>query len=167
MKRIIILLILVISYSPANAHKTYVSIADMQYDTITQEIEVSLKLTAHDFEHILEKKYNQKMHIENISDSSVVGLFIQNYLKTHFKIESKAQLAQFNYVGKEVTLRDELYFYFTFSKVLNPQQIKVSNTILFEMFTKQQNIVNYQYINQTKSVTLTNSNPQALIILKN
>jgi hypothetical protein len=166
MKKAILLLTTVFTLGSAYAHKTYVSIANMEYNGKTKQIEVSLKLTAHDFEHVLENHFKKEYHIENIPDSSKIGLFIQNYVKTHFKVWSEKKLTQFKYVGKEVTVRDDLYFYFTFSNVINPKNIIVSNTFLFEMFNKQQNIVHYKYANQTKSVTLISSNPKMNITHK-
>jgi hypothetical protein len=141
----------------AFAHKSYVSIADMEYNEKLDQIEVSLKLTAHDFEYILEKKYNKRIHIENVPDSSEIGMHIQYYLKKHFTIVSQKQNTIFNYVGKEVNVRDELYFYFTFKNILNPLNIIVSNSFLFELFLKQQNIIHYKIKNKTKSVTLVPS----------
>ena len=38
----------------ASAHKSFISISNMEYNQKEKQIEVSLKLTAHDFEHILE-----------------------------------------------------------------------------------------------------------------
>ncbi len=166
MKTLLIVILTFLSTNQVMAHKTYVSIANMEYNSKTKQIEVSLKLTAHDFEHVLEHHFKKEYHIENIPDSSKIGLFIQNYVKTHFKVWSEKKLTTFTYVGKEVTVRDDLYFYFTFSNIINPKNIVVTNTFLFEMFPKQQNIIHYKYANQTKSVTLISSNPKMNITHK-
>ncbi|MGV6861645.1 MAG: DUF6702 family protein [Putridiphycobacter sp.] len=163
MKKLILTLNLLFVLSFGFAHKTYVSIANMEYNPELTQIEVSLKLTAHDFEHVLENTFKKTYHIENVADSSEVGQYIQNYLKRHITVYSNEKQADFNYVGKEVTVRDELFFYFTFTKVADPKTIKVSNTILFELFTKQQNIIHYKYQNKTKSVTLITSKNEETI----
>ncbi|PZE15775.1 hypothetical protein DNU06_16505 [Putridiphycobacter roseus] len=139
----------------AFGHKSYISIATMEYNEKLGQIEVSLKLTAHDFEHILDQKFSKSIHIENVLDSSEVGQFIQAYLMDHFTIKSDGQAASMHYVGKEVTLRDDLYFYFTFKPILNPSHIIIQNSILFELFSEQQNRVHYKYKGDFKSGTLT------------
>lgn len=154
MKKIFLSIVLMLSLNLVLAHKSYVSIANMEYNDKEEQIEVSLKLTAHDFEHILEKEFNTRIHIENVPDSSKIGLFIQGYIKEHFVVRSQKARTEFNYVGKEVTVRDDLYFYFTFKHILDPLHISVSNTFLFELFSKQQNIVHYKIKDKTKSVTL-------------
>ena len=145
----------------AQAHNYFVSTANMEYDDSTQQIEVSVKMTAHDFEHVLEMKYQQRLHIETISDTSEIGMFIQEYLKENFVISSGGKACNFNYYGKEVTLRDELFFYFSFGEVVDPDAIHVKNTLLFSSFAQQQNIVHYKHGTKSKSVTLVLAKPEA------
>jgi hypothetical protein len=138
-------------------HNYYVSIANMEYKEAENQVDVSLKMTAHDFEYLLEMKYNQRLHIENIADSSEIGRYIQVYLAENFVLISGGDTAMLNYVGKEVTLRDELFFYFSFTHIRDPKTIQIKNQLLFTLFTQQQNIVHYKYGEKTKSVTLVPS----------
>lgn len=166
MKRLLFSGLLLIAAMPnLMAHGYFVSTANMEYDDLTKSIEVSVKLTAHDFEHILENKFAQRIHIENVADTSEIGLFVQSYLKEHFVVTSAGVAGQFGYTGKEVTLRDELFFYFTFSGVNDPAAIQIKNTLLFTEFPQQQNIVHYKWGERTKSVTLVAAKPESEIKL--
>lgn len=151
-----LILSILLSFAPllASAHKSFISIANMEYNERHKEIEVSLKLTAHDFEHILEKKYGKQIHIENVMEGSDVDQFIIEYVKKHFSVMSGAEKTTLNYIGKEVTVKDELFFYFTIENVKNPAKIVVRNTFLFEIFEQQQNIIHYKLKGNTKSLTL-------------
>ncbi|MBI3135120.1 MAG: hypothetical protein HYZ14_10650 [Bacteroidetes bacterium] len=159
--RIILITFLVFATGRMFAHSYFVSTANMEYDAVTKSMEVSLKMTAHDFEHILENKFVQRIHIENVADTSEIGLFIQAYLKEHFVITSGGEQPLFGYVGKEVTLRDELFFYITFSGIKDPETIQIKNTLLFTEFPQQQNIVHYKWGERAKSVTLVAAKPEA------
>ena len=141
----------------AFGHKYFVSIAELEYNASKNRIEGSLKLTAHDFEVVLEERFAKALEIEKIADTSVVGSYIKNYLSDHFKLYSGGIQAIPSYIGKEVNLRQELFFYFTFTGINNPKEIEVINSILFAQFPKQQNIVHYKYQERTKSVTLVSS----------
>lgn len=167
MIKLISLIILLQFTVPSLAHKHYMSIANMEYNSELKQIEVSLKLTAHDFEHILEDKFKKRVHIENVSDSSEIGEFYISYLSKHISLISANQSAKFNYIGKEVTLRDELFFYFTFTRVLDPSHIILQNSILFQLFSKQQNLMHYKYKDNTKSATCTKTTPEGIIIFEN
>ena len=135
-------------------HKYYVSITNMEYKEADNKIDVSLKMTAHDFEHLLELKFNTMVNIEEVADSSEIGLFVVNYIKENFTVSSAGVLANFSYHGKEVTIRDDLYFYMSFSNIISPKTIQIKNKLLFSLFAQQQNIVHYKYGEQTKSLTL-------------
>lgn len=161
MKNLLSLFAIVISTGSLFAHSYYVSTTNMEYNTQTETIDVSIKTTAHDFEHILESKYNLRIHIETIADSSEIGLYIQSYLNENFTIKSNEILATQKYIGKEVTLRDELFFFISFSGVKNPEAIQIKNTLLFTQFAQQQNIVHYKLGDLSKSVTLVASKPEA------
>jgi hypothetical protein len=138
----------------ASAHKSFISISNMEYNQKEKQIEVSLKLTAHDFEHILENKYGKQIHIENVKKGSDVDKFILDYINKNFLVKSSSQKAKLIYVGREVTVKDELFFYFTIKNVVNPSKIVVKNTFLFEIFEQQQNIIHYKLKGKTKSLTL-------------
>lgn len=164
--KIKLLLSLMLSFASltASAHKSFISISNMEYNETEKQIEVSLKLTAHDFEHVLEKKFGKQIHIENVKAGSEVDKFIINYIKTHFSVKSGSELAVFNYVGREVTVKDELFFYFTISNVKNPSKIVVRNTFLFEIFQQQQNIIHYKLKGKTKSLTLVSLKKEGILL---
>ncbi|MBK6950649.1 MAG: hypothetical protein IPH24_01020 [Crocinitomicaceae bacterium] len=163
MKNLLSLFTFLLSTGSLFAHSYYVSTSNMEYNAQTETIDVSIKTTAHDFEHILETKYNLRIHIETIADSSEIGLYIQTYLTENFTIKSNDVQATMKYIGKEVTLRDELFFFISFSGLKNPKTIQIKNTLLFTEFTQQQNIVHYKLGDLSKSVTLVASKPESEI----
>lgn len=163
MKKLVFIFLFLMAVLPVMGHKHYMSIANLEYNAKLKQIEVSLQVTAHDFEHILENQFKKRIHIENVADSSEIGQFIINYLKKTISLKSANQTAVFNYVGKEVTVRDQLFFYFTFTKVLDPSHIILQNSILFKLFSKQQNLMHYKYKDKTKSVTCTTQSPEGTI----
>lgn len=148
----------------AFGHKYYVSIAELEYNASKNRIEGSLKMTAHDFEEVLKEKFGKPLEIESVADTSVAGIYIKSYLVDHFKLYSGGVQAIPAYVGKEVTLRQELFFYFTFTGINNPKEIEIINTILCAQFPQQQNIVHYKYQERTKSVTLVSSKKHEKIV---
>jgi hypothetical protein len=161
--KVLILAISLISFSSCFGHKYYVSITDMEYNSDKNSIDVSMMLTAHDFEHLLEKHFDKTIHIEDVNDTSNVGLFIQKYISEKFKVFSNNLICSFEYLGKEVNLKEELFLYFSFNGVANPLSISVQSSVMFELSKEQQNIVHYKYKDRTKSVTLVSSKNEAEI----
>jgi len=161
--KLILSILLMFASLFASAHKSFISISNMEYNETTKEIEVSLKLTAHDFEHVLEKKFGKQIHIENVIEGTEVDKFIINYISKHFNIQSESEKGLFNYIGREVTIKDELFFYFTIKNVKNPLKIVVKNTFLFEIFQQQQNIIHYKLKGKTKSLTLVSLKKEGIL----
>lgn len=156
MKNLLIML-LMIAAANGFSHKFYISIADMEYNEEKERIEVSLKMTAHDFEWVLEQRFKSRCTIEEIADSSEVGEYAQDYIRQNFQLFSQNEQCLFTYIGKEVTNTEELYFFFTFSMIKNPAHINIISNLLFSISDLQQNIVHYKYKNQRKSLTLVPS----------
>lgn len=165
MKQLVTILFVLLAGS-AFSHKFYISIADMEYDTIHNRINVSLKVTAHDFELVLQRKFERSIDLEAVSDSSEVNVYIKQYLKHNFKIYSQDIPLEMTYLGREVNERDELYFYFYFTDVTDPTTISIINKLLFSVSDQQQNIVHYKYLDRTKSVTLVASKSEDSITLQ-
>ncbi len=155
--QIIGLLIFFLFSNSTLGHQYFVSITELVYNEDKNRIEGSVKITAHDFEDLLSEKFDRKINLDHESDSSEVATYFKKYLFDHITISSGGVLGKPTYVGKEVTLRQDLYFYFIVENIQHPEDIKVSNKLLFERFEEQQNIVHYRYKQQTKSVTLISS----------
>ena len=147
----------------AQAHKFYISIADMEYDSTDQRINVSLKMTAHDFEYILGLKFKEEIEFGELSDTSEVVNYARFYIRQNFRLYSAEQQCPIVFLGYEITLRDDLFYYFSFTDVKDPTAIKIMNTLLFSISDQQQNIVHYKYKGATKSVTLTPSKSEGEI----
>ncbi|UKN02517.1 hypothetical protein K6119_03150 [Paracrocinitomix mangrovi] len=153
MRNVLLIIILLSSFS-GWSHKFFISIADMEYDSIGNRINVTTQMTAHDFELILKRKFQRTITLEEVKDSSDVTHYIEQYLKVNFQLYSADKKLEMIYLGFEVTNRDDLFFYFYFTDVANPATIKIVNKLLFSISDQQQNIVHYKYKNATKSVTL-------------
>ena len=164
MKRILIIAILLIS-KLSFGHEFFISIADMEYDSTKNRINVSLKMTAHDFEWVMEHKFQKKMTLENVADSSAENKFIQQYLFQNFKLYTKDEELVMNYLGFEVNSRDEMLCYFFFTGGTDYTTIKIINKLLFSISDLQQNIVHYKCKGRTKSVTLIPSKSEAWITI--
>lgn len=162
MKKVLLVFTILIS-TLSFGHKFYVSIADLAWDAEHKRIEGSMKLTAHDVEDMLANKFQRKIDLEQEADTSEVGKYLQTYLARNVIVKSDGKQATPNYLGKEITMRGELFIYFTFTNVSNPANIIVTNKVLFELFPKQQNIVHYAYKDQRKSLTLLPLKPDGKI----
>mgnify|MGYP000689961724 CR=1 FL=1 len=148
---------------PLMAHQYFISIAEMEYNSEKNRIDVSLKMTAHDLEDVIGRKFDEKIDIMAISDTSKAFVYFQDYLKHNFRVISEEETLKISYLGKEIKNTEDLFVYFSFMNPKNPAAIKIISNLLYSISDLQQNIVHYKYSNQTKSVTLVPSQNEAEI----
>ncbi len=142
------------------SHKYYVAVVNMEWNAADERIDVFVKATAHDFQGIMERALNKRIDLDTIPKNDELMKFTSDYLQKTFSLTSLEIPATFNYIGSEVTERLNIFFYFTFTDVLNPKKIKITCKFFFEYFKGQQNIIHYKHGDQTKSVTLVASSAE-------
>ncbi|MBL4710761.1 MAG: hypothetical protein JKY48_20245 [Flavobacteriales bacterium] len=137
----------------ADAHKFYMSITDMQYNSKTKSLQVVIKLFVDDIESVLEKENNVRIFFGTDKEHQDADKLLQSYLNSHFIIEQSRGSLSSKFVGKEVD-KDYLWVYLEFEKFKVKDESTISNSLLIRYFSEQTNKVNYQNGAQLKSFTL-------------
>lgn len=141
----------------ANAHKFYMSITDMNYNSTTKSLQVAIKFFADDLELVLEKETGERILIGTENENTKTSDFISTYLKSHFIIEQNKGSLTPIFVGNE-TDKDYTWVYLEFKNFEPNESTSLTNTVLIEYFSKQANKVNFTKGKRTKSYTLHRNN---------
>ncbi len=140
-------------FSLSFCHKFYVSVCQIDFNSKTNSLEITLKIFTDDLENTLEAQGTGKLYLGSERESEDADRFIFNYIKTNFNLKLENRQVQLNYLGKEV----ELDVTWCFIEVLDVEKITnitVTNTILIEQFEDQTNIVHVKVENNQKSMLL-------------
>lgn len=143
-------------------HPFYISVTDMVYNPVEQRLEIAQKIFWDDLEVALGLKFGQKVNFLNPDSSERLDEMIETYLMEHNQIRVDGELLPLNYLGYEVE-DDAAWFYIESGKVVDPKEIKVRNTMLFEGFPTQQNIVNVYVGKSPKSMIMYMKNPEGVV----
>ena len=132
-------------------HNFHTSLADMQYNSQAKAFQVSLTLFADDTENALTKFSKSKYVLGGLGKDRKPDATLTAYLQQNFQlINKKKQVLPIHYIGKEVSLEVvKVYFEIPFKENLKSCTLK--NTIMFELFDDQSNIVNLQKEAKKKS----------------
>ena len=115
----------------------------MEYNSKTQKLEISTKIFTDDFESVLARIYKTPVDFSNKSRKSALDELVTKYITTHLSIRSNGQLQRLKFFGWEVD-HEAVYIYTTAdATAFNPHNITVENTILYELFQDQMNIVHF------------------------
>lgn len=154
-----ILMMLVMSSYLSVVHKYYVGLTEVNIDSKKHTLDVSTKLFMDDLEAGLLKSSNRKVDLSTSVNNKEVQTLLMNYLDANFKINVGGKLLKLKFVGYEVE-NDAVWCY---SEVINFKgkgTVSIFNTLLYESFPEQANLMNVNWDGVSKSVRL--SNPEKL-----
>lgn len=161
MKKWGLILLLLVSAQVLSAHKFYVSLTQINYNSKTKSIEVTLKLFTDDLELSTTNFSKKTVKIINAEDSDVE---IANYIKDKFSISINNKVQVLNYLGKEME-NDVSWCYLEIKNVTDIQSIKINNRIFTEQFPDQKNLIHLNVNGVEESAVLTKNTTTFLIEL--
>ena len=118
-------------------HKYYVSTTLMDFDNKTKSFEITLKVFYDDLE--MDLKLDSK-EIDYIEDYDYLNEIYKLYLHQNFQISSNNKVVLVNYLGFEKK-QDQINFYMEINSDLLGQSIEIQNSILYNSFPNQKNII--------------------------
>lgn len=153
----IILILLFSSFIPL--HKYYLSLTEVTINSKKHTLDVSSKLFIDDFESELGKIENKKIDLSIALKSKEVEQLLFNYLNKNFKINVGGKLQKLEYVGYEIE-NDAIWCYMEVAHFKEKGTISILNTLLYERFPEQSNLINITWDGVSKTAKL--SNPEKL-----
>ena len=150
------LVYLIVSFfSLSTFHDYHTSLTEINYNPKNKSLEVSLRLFTDDLELALTKLNGGKV-ITLESQSELVESLLELYIKKNFAIVSQnKEVKKIKYYGKE----KEAEATWVYIEILDCAQIKdftLFNTILIDLFSDQNNLVNIIYPTVKKTLVFDN-----------
>jgi len=121
-----------------NSHRYHTTLTRMDYYAKEKIIETSIQIFTHDLVPLLEEKTKKRIDLEKTSD---VDKLIFNYLSENFILkDDKGKTKKIKWVGKELDV-DMARVYIEISSDKSPDGFSLQNTLFFESFPEQTNLV--------------------------
>lgn len=142
-------------FSLSSIHDYHTSLIEINYNPKNKSLEVSIRLFSDDLELAL-TKLNGGKKITLDSKTEVIEPLLELYIKKNFAIVSpNKEVKKIKYYGKE----KEAEATWVYVEVLDCAQIKdftLFNTILIDLFSDQNNLVNIIYPSLKKTLVFDN-----------
>lgn len=143
------------SASAINAvHPYHVSATEMEYNFKEKRIEISTKIFTDDFEAVLTKIYKVKANFSNATMKKHMDELVIKYITTHLSIRSGGKLLPVQLFGWEADQEAIIVYTTANANNFNTKNITVENTVLYDLFDDQMNIVHFLVNGQRKSAKL-------------
>lgn len=139
----------------AAVHKFYVGVFQMEYVPAKKQVQLTSRLFIDDVEATLNKKYGKRFYFSSKQELPGAEEYLKKYLAEKMEISINGKVQPVKFLGRE-TEDDVLICYFTIPASAEVKSIKVSNAVLMESFSEQQNIIHAKISGNRKSLLLTN-----------
>ena len=139
------------------AHKYYVSVTQIEYVETSKTLQVIARIDAEDLELILQERYDKSIQLTGLNEKPSVDDFIEKYLNKKLNIKINDKNLNFEFVGKKYD-NDQVVCYLEANNIDNVKNIEVTNTVLFDKFTEQKNVIKIIINSERYNLICTNSN---------
>ena len=124
----------------AGSHPFYVSVTEIDHKAKDKILEISCKIFTNDFESVLEKWGHAKVDLSHPKDKAAVDKLIGDYVGKHLQIKVDGRVAVFRMIGSEQEA-EATWSYFEADAIPSVKRIDVSNSLLYDAFDQQINII--------------------------
>jgi hypothetical protein len=142
--------------SAPNYHKFYLSNTSIEFNAQNGAIEITSKIFTDDLEHAIEAqcyRYNSLY-----PQTPEVFELVKKYIGDKLSLQVGGRNIVLNFLGYSVD--NDMTTLFIEGSYFEPHQVIVNNTILLELFSDQQNIVEVRWSGQSKREYFTKDKTQ-------
>ncbi len=125
-------------------HDFHLSNSSLKYKAADNVLQLSIRVFIDDLESALKLKGIDSLYIGTEKEAQSSNDYIAQYLQQTFQIESEENKLQSFFLGKELSEDlSAVWCYVQFNNVSGCSSLKVTNTILTELFDDQKNIFTF------------------------
>ncbi|HEX8562412.1 MAG TPA: DUF6702 family protein [Flavobacterium sp.] len=158
LKRIFLLTAILTLLCSVSVHKFYVAIHQVNYASDKKMLQITSRIFIDDLNDALQQKYHKKFYIGEKRETQEQVVLMQQYLIENFGIKVNGKSRPLNYRSKEID-NNVVLCYFSISDISKITNLQITNKILCDLVTEQQNIIQTNVNGQKKSLLLTADNP--------
>ena len=143
------------AHAPLN-HKFYLSNTSIEFNAQTRAIEITSKIFTDDLEHAIEAqcyRYNSLY-----PQTPEVFELVKKYIGEKLSLQVGGRNVVLNFIGYSVD--NDMTTLFIEGNYFDPNQVVVNNTILLDLYSDQQNIVEVRWSGQSKREYFTKDKAQ-------
>jgi hypothetical protein len=161
LKQLFLILILPL-FAFTTMHKYYVSVTQINYLQEKQSVQITSRIFIDDLEKLLRERYDDNLTLADENESTTTDNYIAKYLKEKIKIKINGKDVNMTFIGKEYDT-DIVKCYLEIEGIKKIESIEISNQVLFDLFSEQQNIVKTKIYAKQKSFLIDRNNKNALL----
>lgn len=158
------------AFSPVNIidinnhvrHPLYVTVTQIDHNAKDKTLEISCKIFTNDFEGAIKKTLKTEIDLSSEKDKPLAGKLINEYIARHLQIKVDGKPVVLQFVGSEKEKETEAtWSYFQVNNVPSVNKLIITNTLLYESFDNEINLIHVTVSGNRKSTKLSNPDSTA------
>lgn len=125
------------------AHDAFVSVTTIRYDSVSNQLQIEMKLTGHDLEKAISEAYGPPFNLDKGSTESNIET-LSKYLSSSFKVKMNDAKRTIKVLGYEIGTDDDLWIFLVVDCPKNVISFNLTNKVLTEVFGLQQNMIHFK-----------------------
>lgn len=121
-------------------HPFHVSVVEINHNAADKSLEISCKIFTDDFEKVLAQNYKTKVDLIKPVNKAAMDTLVKKYIFSHLSIRANGKPVSLSYVGFE-NESEAVYGYVEVDNVPSLSKIDITNSLMFDLFDDQVNIV--------------------------
>ena len=143
-------------------HPLYITVTEINHNAKDRTLEVSCKIFTNDFETVLGKLVNAKVDLTAPKDKKAVEKLISDYIEKHLQLKADGKPAILHYAGSEKET-DATWSYFQADGVPTCKKLEITNSLLYDGFEQEINIMHVTVGGERKSNRLNYPDTNAVV----
>ncbi|MBD3583253.1 DUF6702 family protein [Flavobacterium selenitireducens] len=150
--------VVVLLLSSAWTHKFYVGIFQVNYASEKKMLQITTRIFVDDLNNALEKKHKKKFFIgeKNVAEADVASM--KKYIADNFRVAVNGQPLALDFRSYEME-NNVVICYFRITDVVSVKTLDITNKVLFDFVTEQQNIIQTNINGSKQNLLLTIDEP--------
>ncbi|KAF2515332.1 DUF6702 family protein [Flavobacterium foetidum] len=144
-------------------HKFYVGVFQVNYAEEKKMLQITSRIFIDDLNNAMEKKYHKKTFVGTDKETPADLDLLKKYLSEHFAIKVNGQSKIITFLSKEVEAGDVLVCYSRIKDIDKIKTLEISNSLLVDWNSEQQNITHISAFGTKKSVLFTESSRKEVL----
>ena len=151
-----VILLSPISENKKHNHPTYVAVVQIDYTSQDKFVTLLCKTFIDDLELALQKKFTNKESIANPSDAKAIFSEMDDYVKSHLQIKINGGQVGFSITNYKIDENNSVAIYFRINKIESINKIEITDTVFYELYDSQIQIIYVTVDGNRKSNKLRN-----------
>ena len=151
------MLVTILGFAPSNkaVHEAYLSVTKLTFNDNNNSFECEMKITAHDLEKSLKITSGKPVVLDKESSRNINNKLVSQYIQNKFHVKINDEKVFVDFVGYEIETNDDAWIYFEIKCPQTIQKMELSNLVLTETFSLQQNVTHIFYKEMKQSFVFT------------